>query len=110
MGGSMHDLGWPPGLLVHGGNHFIVRGPQPDQKTALALVRQWSVIQIGHTGSPELQAWRISTREFRENLAWAIVVENGEEQSDAVVTLLAELADRGIRILIPRVHPVSSEL
>jgi hypothetical protein len=35
------------GILVHGDNHFIVRGPKPERDVALALVRHWSVIQIG---------------------------------------------------------------
>ena len=35
------------GILVHGDNHFIVRGPLPDQEVALAIVRHWSLIQIG---------------------------------------------------------------
>jgi hypothetical protein len=37
------------GILVHGDNHFIVRGPLPDKTTALALIRHWSLIQIGAT-------------------------------------------------------------
>jgi hypothetical protein len=39
------------GILVHGDNHFIVRGPMPDPETALALTRHWSVIQIGAVNS-----------------------------------------------------------
>ena len=35
------------GILVHGSNHFIVCGPLPDRGAALALVRHWSLIQIG---------------------------------------------------------------
>jgi hypothetical protein len=30
------------GILVQGGNHWIVRGPLPNRETALALVRHWS--------------------------------------------------------------------
>ena len=37
------------GILVHGDNHFIVRGPLPDRDVARALVRHWSIIQIGAT-------------------------------------------------------------
>ena len=33
------------GILVHGDNHFIARGPLPDRETAIALVRHWSLIQ-----------------------------------------------------------------
>jgi hypothetical protein len=42
------------GILVHGNNHFIVRGPLPDRDIALWLVRHWSVIQIGATTPPGL--------------------------------------------------------
>ena len=86
------------GILVHGDNHFIVRGPQPDRETALALVRHWSLIQIGQTTPATLEAWRISTREFRENLEWAVVVPGDKETSPAVAALLDELSSRGIRI------------
>ena len=86
------------GILVHGDNHFIVRGPRPDRATALALARHWSVIQIGAVTPLELRAWRISTREFREDLQWAFVVTGCGEASPAVCTLLEELAARGIVI------------
>ncbi|MCK7507741.1 MAG: hypothetical protein MZV70_29285 [Desulfobacterales bacterium] len=36
-----------PGILVHGGNHFIVRGPDAGPGRGAALVRRWSVITIG---------------------------------------------------------------
>jgi len=87
------------GILVHGDNHFIVRGPMPDRATALELVRHWSVIQIGAKMPAHLEAWRISTREFRENLEWAIVVPGERETSPAVVQLLDELRARGIVIV-----------
>jgi hypothetical protein len=86
-----------PGILVHGDNHFIVRGPEPDRETALELVRHWSVIQI-EAKTPHLEAWRISTREYREDLEWAIVVADGREPSPAVAQLLEELRTRGIAI------------
>ncbi len=86
------------GILVHGGNHFIVRGPRPTPGAARALVRQWSVIQIGATPLPELGAWRISTREFREDLEWAVVVPGEDETSPAVALLLDELSSRGVEI------------
>ena len=86
------------GLLVHGDNHFIVRGPQPDRSTALALVRHWSLIRIGEKTPPFLEPWRISTREFRENLQWAVMVPGDGEPSAAVVELLDELRARGIAI------------
>ena len=86
------------GILVHGDNHFIVRGPLPDRPTALALVRYWSCIQIGATTPPSLQPWQIVNREFRENLQWAVVVPGDHDTSPAVKTLLAELSGRGIAI------------
>jgi hypothetical protein len=86
------------GLLVHGDNHFITRGPLPDRQTALALVQHWSLIRIGAKTPPGLDEWRISAREFRENLEWAVVVPGDNENSPAVVQLLAELAARGIAI------------
>ncbi len=86
------------GVLVCGDNHFIVSGPLPDRETALALARHWSVIQIGRTTPIALQHWRISTREFRENLVWAVVVPGEGEVSPAVAQLLDELAARGITI------------
>jgi hypothetical protein len=86
------------GILVHGDNHFIVRGPMPDREAALALVRHWSLIQIGATVPPPLERWQIVSREFRENLQWAVVVPGGEEISPAVTRLLGELAKRGVAI------------
>ena len=86
------------GILVHGDNHFVVRGPFPSRAEALALVRQWSVIRIGQTVPPELERWRISTREFRENLEWAVIVAAEQAASPAVTDLLRELEDRGIRV------------
>ncbi len=87
------------GILVHGDNHFIVRGPLPDRAMTLKLVRQWSVIQIGATMPPALQQWRISTQEFRENLTWAVVVPGDADVNPEVSRLLNELSSRGIAIL-----------
>ena len=86
------------GILVHGNNHFIVRGPLPDRVAALELARHWSLIQIGGTTPPDLDGWRIVTREFRENLQWAVVVPGDGETSPAVAELLEELSARGIDI------------
>lgn len=86
------------GILVHGNNHFIVRGPLPDRTSSLALVRHWSVIQIGAATPPALASWMISSREFRENLAWAVVVPGDGEISPAVAQLLRELSERKIVI------------
>jgi hypothetical protein len=90
--------GRPVGILVHGDNHFIVRGVQPDPETAFALVRHWSLIQIGgHTPSC-LEPWTISSKEFREDLEWAVVVAGDGEMTPAVAQLLDELAARGCEI------------
>ena len=84
------------GILVHGDNHFIVRGRKPSWDEALALVRHWSLIRIGAMTPPELAEWSISTKEFRENLQWAIVVPGDATHSPAVLQLLEELRARGI--------------
>jgi hypothetical protein len=86
------------GILVHGDNHFIVSGPLPDPDVACALAQHWSIIQIEATTPPPLDCWRIITREFRENLEWAIVVPGDGEMSTAVAQLLEELSARGIII------------
>jgi hypothetical protein len=41
-------------ILVHGNNHFILSGPLPDEAAALALVRHWSIVQIGEAKSLSL--------------------------------------------------------
>ena len=86
------------GILVHGDNHFIVRGRLPDRDVARALIRHWSIIQIGATTPPSLEKWRISTKEFREDLEWAVIVPGTGEISPAVAQLLDELSARGITI------------
>ena len=86
------------GILVHGDNHFIVGGPMPNREVALALIRHWSLIQIGVTTPPPLDQWHIISREFRENLEWAVVVSGDGEMSPAVTRLLDELSARGITI------------
>jgi len=85
------------GILVHGDNHFIVRGRLPTRETAIALVRRWSLIQIGAPLSPDLEGWQIVSREFRENLKWAVVVPGERSTNAAVATLLGELAERAER-------------
>ena len=84
------------GILLHGDNHFIVRGPLPEHQTAVALVRHWSVINIGTATPAALDQWQIVTKELRENLEWAVVVQGDSQISAAVRTLLDELAARGI--------------
>jgi hypothetical protein len=89
------------GILVVGDNHFIVRGPFPNRETALALARHWSLIQIGQAPPLALQPWSISTREFRENLEWAVVVPGDGEVTPAIAQLLEELSARGIMVRYP---------
>ncbi len=86
------------GILVVGGNHFIVRGPKPSHDEGRALARYWSVIQIGRETPKALRAWRISTREFREELEWALTMAVDESPSSAVAVLLDELSARGVSI------------
>jgi hypothetical protein len=86
------------GILVHGNNHFILSGPSPDETTALALVRYWSIIQIGEEKSSSFGQWEIKSKEFRENLEWAVIVPGESEVSPGVALLLAELSARGVSI------------
>ena len=58
------------GILVHGNNHFVLSGPLPDEATAMALVRYWSIIQIGEAKSSSFGQWEIRSKEFRENLVF----------------------------------------
>jgi hypothetical protein len=88
------------GILVHGDNHFVVRGPRPEAETARALARQWSLIRIGAALPAELSQWSISTREFREELEWAIVLPGDGEINASVTQLLEELSARGIEVLV----------
>ena len=86
------------GILVHGNNHFILSGPLPDEAMALALVRYWSIIQIGKVKSPSFGQWQIKSKEFRENLEWAVIVPGEREVSPGVAQLLGELSARGVAI------------
>jgi hypothetical protein len=93
------------GILVHGDNHFIVSGPLPDREVALALVRQWSLIQVGAATPASLDRWHIVSREFRENLKWAVVVPGEGTMSAAVGALLEEMSARGIAIHASQFEP-----
>ena len=86
------------GILVYGGNHLILRGPLPAREVAIALVKHWSLIQIGVTTPQPLEQWHIISHAFRENLEWAVVVPGDGERSEAVANLLDELSARGIAI------------
>ena len=67
------------GILVHGNNHFILSGALPDEAAALALVRHWSIVQIGEAKSLSFGQWQIRSKEFRENLEWAVIVPGDRE-------------------------------
>ena len=82
------------GILVHGDNHFIVQGVRPNAAEAERLAQAWSLIQLGPF--PETPEWRIVHKAFREDLEWAVVVPAATPHSEAVRTLLAELAARGV--------------
>lgn len=95
-------IGWRfmLGILVNGENHFIVRGPAPDDETARALVKHWSLITIGAITPAELAQWEIITKAFREDLQWAVVILSKDVVSAAVQILVQELAERGVNALI----------
>ena len=63
------------GILVHGDNHFIVRGPLPELEVACALVRHWSLIQIGTTTPSHLGGWEIITAAIGEKLEWIVAAD-----------------------------------
>ena len=82
------------GILVHGDNHFIVRGPLPDHDTALALRRARSVIKIGTATPSSLDRWEIVTQKVTKNpkMDWACVKK---KESQPCRTILGQL--RGAR-------------
>ena len=89
------------GLLVYGDNHLVLRGPRPAQAQAWAMTAHFglSLAQIRPLDrSGEFREWCISLREFREELAWAVVLPAGTAVSPAVRQLLNELAARDIVI------------
>jgi len=86
------------GILVHGNNHFILSGPPPDEAAAFALVRHWSIIQIGDEKSSCFGQWQIKSKEFRENLEWAVIGPGEADISPGVAQLLGELSARGVTI------------
>ncbi len=87
------------GILVHGDNHFIVRGPLPGKDAAHALVRHWSLIRIGAEHPEELSSWSVVSRAFREELEWAVHVPGDGMRNPAVAQLLAELLERGVALV-----------
>ena len=86
------------GILVHGDNHFIVRGPKPSPRRVRELIRHWSVIIINATRPPHLEKWKISSNEFRENLEWAVCSDGEAGIQPAVAQLLEEMKARGVTI------------
>ena len=64
----------------------------------LALVRYWSIIQIGEAKSSSFGQWQIKSKEFRENLEWAVIVPGDRVVSPGVAQLLEELSTRGVAI------------
>lgn len=84
------------GILVVADNHFIVRGPCPTDEEARALARRWTMIQIGSNirATDPYGPWQVSTKEFRENLTCAVIVEG--PPAEPVRQLLAELTARGV--------------
>ena len=64
----------PVGILIFGDNHLILRGPPPTMEQARAMVRHWSVIRLGEPAGVSFDKWTISTKEFREELSWAVAV------------------------------------
>lgn len=81
------------GILVHGNNHFLVRGLLPDwhcrySPGSTSVPRSnWS-----YSAAFSLRSWRISTQGFREQLEWAVVVPGDSEPSPAVTQLPDELS------------------
>jgi hypothetical protein len=86
------------GILVHGDNHFILSGPAPDETSAARMARHWSIVQIGGEKSARFEEWEIRTKEFRENLEWAVIVSSESKISAGVLKLLKEISTRGIEI------------
>lgn len=90
----------PLGLIVFGHDHFLIRGPLPAAATALELVRRWIFPGVEDLlgMKPPLTQWHITTREFREDIEWAIVMERVEAPSEAVAQLLREVEARGVPV------------
>ena len=64
----------------------------------MMLARHWSIVQIGEVKSQKFEHWEIRNKEFRENLAWAVILPGDRKISPAILALLTELADRGVAI------------
>jgi hypothetical protein len=55
------------GMLVHGDNHFIVRGPLPDSRCCASADSTLVHHSDMSDNTPSLEKRRISTKEFRED-------------------------------------------
>ncbi len=64
----------------------------------MALARHWSVMEIGESKSSSFEQWEIRSKEFRENLEWAVVVPGDREASAGMVEVLEEFCARGVAI------------
>jgi len=83
----------PLGLIVCCEDHFLIRGVKPDLEMARYLVRRWtfpSVDDVLGLSPPLPTEWRITTKEFREDISWVIVVACASRVSEAVVGLLMD--------------------
>jgi len=63
------------------------------------LVQRWifpPVEDVMGLSAPIPDGWRITTKEFHEDIEWVIVLPSSTEVSEAVAQLLWELASRGI--------------
>jgi hypothetical protein len=67
-------------------------------EVALALVQQWSLIQIGVVKPSPLDQWRIIPGALRPNLTLAVLTPGDGEISSAVKILLDELSSLGVTI------------
>jgi hypothetical protein len=85
------------GILVHGGNHFIVSGRRPSFGEARKLAWGWEMPMPGRPPA-DTSPWTIVTRAWREELAWAVVLRSDEPHSVAVAGLLEELRQRGVAV------------
>lgn len=86
------------GILVHGDNHLILAGPLPSPACARRLAQSFGLTLVTLGALRHHGPWEIRTKEFRENLAWAVQLDGGGTPSAAVAALLNELAGRGITI------------
>ena len=64
----------------------------------MSLARHWSLIRIAAPTPGQLSGWAIITREYRENLEWAVIVPGPGTRNPAVSILLEELDARGVQI------------